>query len=119
MSKRKYRVDLQGLEKKNFSLGGGRHLTLLDGAVLSGSHDFIKLFPTFVKEVTDVAVGEKQLLVEEPIEVAKVETIVDTVNEFKNKASLVKYAQEVHEISLSKTENLDKMKKTLLSKIEG
>lgn len=63
--KKQYRVQLKGLEKRSFSLGGGRFLTLLDGALLDEGHEFIKLYPSFVKEVKEVS--DEQLLNEDPI----------------------------------------------------
>jgi len=131
MSKRKYRVDLGGLERKNFSLGGGRHLTLTDGALLTEGHDFIKLFPTFIREVTDTepkqaeVENKPELLVEEPIkqaeveEVKQVEEVEEVISSIDNKNDLVKYAKEKYDIKLAKNKTLDNMKSTLLSKIEG
>ena len=139
MSKRKYRVNLNGLERKNFSLGSGKNLTLMDGTLLTEGHEFIKLFPTFVKEVVDVE-APKQLLVEEPIETAEVEKvdvetqeeeIVKEAEEVKednykevikstdNKEDLVEFAKEYFGIKLAKNKSLENMKTTLLSKIEG
>lgn len=86
---KQYRVDLKGHEKRQFSLGGGRYITLNDGALLKDGHEFIKLYPSFVKEIKvddanqdsvedEASENQEQILLNEhPLEDAKQDSVED------------------------------------------
>lgn len=90
---KQYRVDLKGHEKRQFSLGGGRYITLNDGALLKDGHEFIKLYPSFVKEIKvdnakqdsvedEASENQEQILLnEEPLDNAKQDSVEDEASE--------------------------------------